>query len=284
MLTTFRTRSGMLSLTVLLTLFALLSATSSRALAQSDLDAAKTASEPAPPAAAPPATDMAAPVDPGAAAAAAPAATGSQSSLLGFYYEALGLRYVVVFLSLSFAFVAIAVMCLLSMRRDSVLPSALIEGFEAHLNEKRYQEAYELAKADDSMLGRILAAGLGKLSGGYSQAIEAMQEVSDDETMKMEHRLSYVALIGTLAPMFGLLGTVDGMVGAFEEIAKSDVQPKPRELARGIQMALVTTLIGLWLAIPAIGLFGFLRNRMARLILECGILSEGLMARFGKKS
>jgi len=223
--------------------------------------------------------------DAGTAPAAAPAATGgSQQSLLGFYYEALGLRYVIVFLALSFSFVAISVMCLLAMRRDSVIPSALVEGFEAHLNEKRYQEAYELAKADDSMLGRILAAGLGKLSGGYSQAIEAMQEVSEDETMKMEHRLSYVALIGTLAPMFGLLGTVDGMVGSFEVIASKDTQPKPAELARGIQMALVTTLIGLWLAIPAIALFGFLRNRMARLVLECGILSEGLMSRFGKKS
>jgi biopolymer transport protein ExbB len=249
-------------------------------LAQSDLDAAKTATEaPAAPAAAPAA-------DPAAAPAAAPAAGAPakpQQSLLGFFYAALGLKYVIVFLALSFTFVAVTVMCLLSVRRDVLMPAALIEGFEAHLNEKRYQEAYELAKSDESYLGKVLTAGLGKLSAGYEQAIEAMQEVMDDETMKLEHRISYVAMIGTLAPMFGLLGTVDGMVGAFDTIAQSTTQPKPAELALGIQMALVTTLIGLWLAIPAIFLFGLFKNWVARFILEIGMISEGLMGRFGAK-
>jgi biopolymer transport protein ExbB len=121
---------------------------------------------------------------------------------------------------------------------------------------------------------------LGKLSAGYPQAIEAMQEVGEEETMKLEHRLSYIAMIGTISPMVGLLGTVDGMVQAFMVIAASDTQPKPSELAQGISMALITTLVGLWLAIPAVMLFGFFRNRMARLTLEVGILSEGLMSRF----
>src|SRR6185369_7465553 len=107
----------------------------------------------------------------------------------------------------------------------------LIEQFEAHLNEKRYQEAYELAKADESVLGKVLAAGLAKLSLGYERAVIAMQEVGEDENMKMEHRLSYIALIGTMAPMVGLLGTVDGMVQSFVVIARSTAQPKPSELA-----------------------------------------------------
>lgn len=251
--------------------------------AQSDLDAAKTAAEPAPAAPAP----AAAPADAGAAPAAAPAAapTGAppKQSMLGFFYAALGPKYVVVFLALSFAFVAIIVMCFLSIRREVLMPAALIEGFEAHLNEKRYQEAYELAKSDESYLGKVLSAGLGKLSAGYDQAIEAMQEVMDDETMKLEHRISYVAMVGTLAPMFGLLGTVDGMVSAFDTIANSTTQPKPSELALGIQMALVTTLIGLWLAIPAIFLFGMFKNQVSRFILEIGMISEGLMSRFGAK-
>jgi biopolymer transport protein ExbB len=86
--------------------------------------------------------------------------------------------------------------------------------------------------------------------------------------------------------MFGLLGTVDGMVASFQVIAKSTTQPKPSELAQGISMALITTLVGLWLAIPAIIFFGVMRNRMTRLMLEVGVMSEGLMGRFstvGKK-
>jgi biopolymer transport protein ExbB len=107
-----------------------------------------------------------------------------------------------------------------------------------------------------------------------------MQEVGEEENMQLEHRLSYLALIGTISPMFGLLGTVDGMVQAFAVIAHSTVTPKPAELAQGIMTALVTTLVGLWLAIPAICAFNILRNRVNRLVLEVGIVSENLMRRF----
>jgi biopolymer transport protein ExbB len=203
-----------------------------------------------------------------------------RQSYLGWLYESLGLLYSVIFLGLSFALVALAVMCVLMLRRENILPTSLIEGFESYLNAKKYQEAYELARNDESFLGKVLSAGLARLSSGYEHAIEGMQEVGEEETMSLEHRLSYLALIGTISPMFGLLGTVDGMVQAFEVIAHSTVSPKPSELADGIATALVTTLVGLWLAIPAIAAFNILRNRMTRLVLEVGVVSENLMSRF----
>jgi biopolymer transport protein ExbB len=220
---------------------------------------------------------------PQAADAATPTAPSPpRQSYLGWLYDSLGLLYSVIFLALSFSLVAVFVMNMLVLRRDNILPATLIDGFEAQLNAKKYQEAYELAKNDESFLGKVLAAGLARLSSGYPQAIEAMQEVGEEENMVLEHRLSYLALIGTISPMFGLLGTVDGMVQAFEVIARSTVSPKPAELADGIATALVTTLVGLWLAIPAIAAFNILRNRMARLVLEVGVVSENLMSRFEK--
>jgi biopolymer transport protein ExbB len=207
-------------------------------------------------------------------------------SLLVFYFRALGWFYTIAFLFISFVFVALVVMNLLAARRENVVPISLVQGFEQFLNEKKYQEAYELAKSDDSYLGQVLSAGLAKLSQGYPQAIEAMQEVGEEENMKLEHRLSYIALVGTVSPMVGLLGTVDGMVQSFMVIAQSEVTPKPSELAMGISTALITTLVGLWLAIPAIAVFGILRNRFQRLTLEVGIVAETLMSRFqnvGKK-
>ena len=207
-------------------------------------------------------------------------AAAPRRSYLGWLYDSLGLLYSVIFLSLSFALVALVVMCVLMARRDNILPADLIENFEGLLNAKKYQEAYELAKNDESFLGKVLSAGLARISSGYPQAIEAMQEVGEEENMRLEHRLSYLALIGTISPMFGLLGTVDGMVQAFEVIARSTVSPKPAELADGIATALVTTLVGLWLAIPAVAAFNILRNRIARLVLEVGIVSENLMSRF----
>jgi len=205
-------------------------------------------------------------------------------SYLAWLYESLGVLYSVIFLFLSFALVAVFVMNVLTARREYLLPSQLIDGFEAHINAKRFQEAYELAKSDDSFLGKVLSAGLARISSGYPQAIEAMQEVGEEENMRLDHRLSYLALIGTISPMFGLLGTVDGMVQAFAVIARSTVTPKPAELAQGIMTALVTTLVGLWLAIPAIVAFNILRNRISRLVLEVGIVSENLMSRFQRPS
>ena len=214
------------------------------------------------------------------AAAADDSTTGEEMNYLTWTFQALGWGYSLVFLSLSFTLVALFVMNLLTARRDNVCPVHLVESFEAHLNEKRYQEAYELAKNDESFLGQVLSAGLAKLQSGYAQAIEAMQEVGEEENMKLDHRLSYLALIGSISPMVGLFGTVHGMISSFSVIAFSPITPKPSELAEGISTALFTTLIGLALAIPAISAHTILKNRIAKLVLEVGILSEGLMSRF----
>jgi biopolymer transport protein ExbB len=202
-------------------------------------------------------------------------------TILEWAFDSLGVSYSVVFLALSFTLVALFVMNVITARRDNVTPAQLVGDFEHRLNEKRYQEAYELARRDESFLGRVLSAGLSKLSNaGYSQAIEAMQEVGEEENMKLEHRLSYMALIGTISPMIGLFGTVHGMITSFQVIATSTTAPKPAELAKGVSTALFTTLVGLFIAIPAIAAYNILRNRVARLVLEVGIVSEGLMSRF----
>jgi biopolymer transport protein ExbB len=225
--------------------------------------------------------------DEGAGDAAAEEASEPEGeNLLVFYYKALGLRYVVVFLALSFGLVALLVMCFMQIRRAVLMPPGLSQAFEAHLEAKEYQQAYELAKTDDSYLGHVLAAGMGKLQSGYGAAVEAMQEAEGEQAMKLEHKISYVSLVGALAPMFGLLGTVDGMVGAFMVIAKSSTAPKPSELAIGISQALVTTLIGLWLAIPAIACFALFKNWLQKLNADVDGEAMRLVSRFqsmGKK-
>ncbi len=188
-----------------------------------------------------------------------------------------------VLLLLSFIMVALIMMNVLQVRRDNLLPAAFIEAFEQKLTSKDYQGAYEIARSDDSFVARVLAAGLGKLNRGYSEAIEGMQEVGEDENMALEHRLSYLALIGSIAPMIGLMGTVYGMILSFEEIATSPVSPKPKDLAFGIQTALFTTLEGLMVAVPALVCYSILRNRVARFVMEVGMVSEGLMSRIPKQ-
>jgi biopolymer transport protein ExbB len=219
-------------------------------------------------------------------AAAEEGAEPEGENMLVFYYKALGLRYVIVFLALSFGLVALLVMCFMQIRRAVLMPAGLSQAFEAHLENKEYQQAYELAKTDDSYLGHVLAAGMGKLQSGYPASVEAMQAEEGEQAMKLEHKISYVSLVGALAPMFGLLGTVDGMVGAFMVIAKSATAPKPSELAIGISQALITTLIGLWLAIPAIACFALFKNWLQKLNADVDGEAMRLMSRFqtmGKK-
>lgn len=207
-----------------------------------------------------------------------------RTSYLHWCAQSLGWFFGLIFLGLSFIFIALLVMSILTARRENVLPTELVDQFEQHLNAKQFQEAYELAKSDESLLGHVLSAGLGKVSAGYGPAIEAMQEVGEEENMRMEHRLSYLALIGTLSPMVGLLGTVYGMIESFKMIGNTSTgSPDPQDLAMGISTALFTTLVGLALAIPALAAYNLLRNRVALLVLEVGIVSEGLMSRFQKK-
>ena len=233
---------------------------------------------------APPADD-AAPAD-GDAPADAPAGNDDDApkeavSALGWLIEALGI-YLIVFLLISVALVSLMIMNFLAVRRSVVCPPDLIDAFQAHLDEKQYQEAYELAKADESFLGNVLSAGLSKVSTSYKHAVAAMQDIGAEENMKLDHRASYLALIGTLAPMIGLLGTVDGMIRSFYTIATAGTSPDANKLAEGISTALLTTLVGLLIAIPAIAAYNIFKNMIQKLVLDVGITSDNLMGRFEK--
>jgi biopolymer transport protein ExbB len=208
-------------------------------------------------------------------------AAPTRKGQIRFYYDALGGKYRIVFLGLFFTLVALLTIDGLALRRSCTVPQSLVEAFEAHLNEQRYQEAYDLAANDGSFLGHVLAAGLGKLfSAGFAQAGDAMQQTGDDDAMRYEHRIGYIALIGTISPIVGLAGTVEGMIVSFQTIAHGEPQLKPTLLAEGISTALVSTLIGLLLAIPAVAGFGILRNQLARAAHDVAAAASRLMERF----
>lgn len=199
---------------------------------------------------------------------------------LVWMFRSLGLFFTVVFALLSLSMVALVVVNFLALRRDVVAPEELAAKFGALLDENRFQDAYQLAKDDESILGKTLAIGLSKTSGGYAKAEQAMRDVQEEETMRLEHQIGYLALIGNLAPMVGLFGTVVGMIASFQAIAAGGAAPSPQKLAEGIATALFTTEVGLAIALPALAAFDFLKNRLARFMLDVSILSDNLMSRF----
>jgi len=202
------------------------------------------------------------------------------TNLLSWTFKALGWSYTTIFFALSITLLTLVVMNILSSRLDNICPPDLVEGVEQQLAEGNTQDAAELIRTDESFLGQVVAAGLARVDRGHDAAIEAMQEVGEEETMKMDHNLSYMALIGNISPMVGLFGTVQGMIAAFDTIANSGSTPKPGELAMDISTALFTTLAGLAIAIPAISVYNILRNRVQRLTFQVGITSEELLERF----
>jgi len=195
-------------------------------------------------------------------------------------WNSLGSVYATVFLIMSIILVALVVRALLAVQKNNFAPDDLIQGVDASLEEKNAQAAVELVRADESFMGVVVSAGLEKIQKGREAAFEAMQVAGDSETMRLEQMLSYIALIGNVSPMVGLLGTVQGMVTSFGTIASSAQTPKPNELALGIEQALYTTLVGLYLAIPAIAIYNILRNRMQRMIADAGVKSEEMAEKF----
>lgn len=239
------------------------------------------------PAAPAPAADAAAPAEGAAvdaAASGAESADGEEApkgeNYLVWMFRSLGLFFTLVFSVLSLSMVALTVVNVLALRRDVVAPEELATKFGALLDENRFQDAYQLAKDDESILGKTLAVGLSKTSAGYAKAEQAMRDVQEEETMRLEHQIGYLALIGNLAPMIGLFGTVVGMIASFQAIAAGGAAPSPQKLAEGIATALFTTELGLAIALPALFAFDVLKNRLARFMLDISVLSENLMGRF----
>lgn len=209
------------------------------------------------------------------------AAPKQATNRLQWIYEAEGIFFFPQLL-MSVIIIAMIVMYGMQATRAEFLPPKFVEDLDALLKDRRHQEAYELAKGNPSVVARVVTAGMVKLAqpgANYSQAVEAMQEVGEDDGMKYDHRLSYLAMMANIATMVGLLGTVWGMVASFMVIAASDATPKPSELAQGVSQALVTTVWGLLQAIPAIIGHTILKNRISRMMLEVGITSERLINR-----
>lgn len=228
-----------------------------------------------------PAAATAAPAAPGEPGDAADSGESKKSdNYLMWMFRSLGWFFSVVFALLSMTMVALIVINIVNLRRSQIVPEALVEDFGKLIDENRFQEAYECAKDNESLLGQALSTGLARMPSGYEKASQAMQDVTQAESMRLEHQLGYLALIGNLAPMIGLFGTVVGMIASFQAIASGGAAPSPQKLAEGIATALFTTELGLAIALPALAAYDILKNRLARFILDVAVVSESFMGRF----
>ena len=193
----------------------------------------------------------------------------------------IGMTVALVIAAMSFYLFALVVWMALRYRTQVAMPRRLVREVQDLLEHKKYSEAYHRVAADDSLLARVLSAGVRKLPSGLPLAQRAMELANEDATMEMEHRTTYLATVGTLGPMIGLVGTVYGMIMAFRVIALEGSSPQASQLASGISTALVSTLLGIAISIPAIYFYSMFRNRIARLSLGVAMGAEPLLEQFG---
>ena len=223
----------------------------------------------------------AAPADAGAApaanAAAAPAgeaAASQKKSLLRWAIDASG-PIGLFLLCLSVYFTALVIKLFMELRLSEAVPVGLVEKLETAIKDRKFQEAYDVCRDNDSFLARLVRSGVANLPNGRAEAKEAMNATQDEVVTGMESRISYLAIIGTLGPMIGLVGTIIGMIASFQEIATaSGAQPKPEKVAEGISTALFITLEGVSLSVPAIFFFAFFRNRIAVMAVESAKVAD----------
>lgn len=178
-----------------------------------------------------------------------------------------------IIMGLSVAMIALVVEHLLSIRRGALMPYGLAEEIHRLIGQGQFKQAEQHCKEHPSFLAYVLGSGLAEVQMGYSAVEKALEDASTQQAARLFRKIEFLSVIGTIAPMLGLLGTVWGMILAFMEF-EAKANPQVAELAPGIYHALVTTLQGLSVAIPAIACYSFFRNRVDELVAQTALMAE----------
>lgn len=169
-----------------------------------------------------------------------------------------GVMIVLAFLSI--AALSLIVYYFLSIKQEKLLPGAFLDRTINLIDETRLTEVKMIAETNQNLIADVLQAGLSRVDKGAVMVKEAMEDEGRRLIDGLWQRLSYLADIAAIAPMVGLLGTVLGMIQAFNVIAFQSGAVKPILLASGISKAMVTTASGLMVAIPAMMFYSYFRG------------------------
>jgi biopolymer transport protein ExbB len=182
---------------------------------------------------------------------------------------------------LSIYFIATVGKLFVELRHQVAMPPQVLQQCEELLQKKEFMSIYNLLKTDKSFFSRVLFAGISELPNGMSEAREAMSGVTEAITVSMEKKISILAVLGTLGPMIGLLGTLKGMMSSFSAIAMHDRQLNASEVAKGISEALLLTFEGVALSVPAIYFFSVFKNRVATISVDTLLKADEFLRHFG---
>ena len=187
-----------------------------------------------------------------------------------------------ILLGLSIVALALAFLHAWTIRRSRLLPKQQIDSIAAGLRDGNVDDVLQwcMANGGDSLPARITAAAITRMRQSPLGALEvhdAAEEAGQAQVARLERSLEGLSVIAAIAPLLGLMGTVLGMVDAFEAIAAQGPQAAG-ELASSISLALVTTLLGLAVAIPCVAMHAWFRVRLESIAAEAGLVMEAVLA------
>ncbi len=182
-----------------------------------------------------------------------------------------------VLLLLSLVTISLIVQYFIQIRRVRFIPPGVEKHVRNLIREKNTDVACEYLQNKQGLLPETLLVGLTEAQQGSFAMENAMAEIIEQANTIWLRRLEWLNIIGNVAPMIGLFGTVWGMIDAFNAIVAAGGQPEAPALAGGISKALVTTWWGLLVAIPALAAYGILRNKLDALAAEVAVRTEGIL-------
>jgi biopolymer transport protein ExbB len=154
-----------------------------------------------------------------------------------------------------------------SLRRSRVIPRDFLIEIEDLIRREKIPEAITRCRKDNSSMANIILVGIRNFGKRREIVKEGIEEIGRREAAILERYINVVGTIAAIAPLLGLLGTVFGMIKAFNVISIQGVG-NPSSLAGGISEALITTAAGLVVAIPTFVLYRYLANKADALIVE----------------
>jgi len=181
---------------------------------------------------------------------------------------------------LSFVAVALSIEYAYTIRLAKLAPPKDIAVIKKLIREGKVDEFKKMDQRKMSYLTRVVVTGLNDLHFGYDAMIKAMEDASDMLNAHIARKVEHLNLISNIAPMLGLLGTVTGMLRCFNAISQIRGTVEPQMLAQGIFEALVTTVEGLIVGIPALYLFAIFRNRVDEYTGQASLIAEELVGAF----
>ena len=179
-------------------------------------------------------------------------------------------------MALSVAGLTLIIQGFIKNRAAVFMPEATTNQIRELIAQRKFRELIDFTENDPSFISKTLNPAL-KRAPSFASMKEAMETAIGEQTAEQFRRIEYLNIIGNLGPLLGLLGTVLGMIKAFQAVATTGGQADVGALSEGISIALCHTFLGLFLAVPCLAAFGVLRTMVDRLTIRGALVAEELL-------